>query len=678
MKRINFKILLVFLAAFLFFPTQIGHAQLEREGLSMEIRAGFDGIVQEASWFPVVITLENNGAPIEGQVEATFGGAQTVWKTDVSLPTQSRKQINMTVYAQDVFRSFEVSLYTDDGERILHENSINLQAVAAHEGLIYGVVTSEQDALEVLTKVAAGRPEARVAYVDIDEIPTDPVALQALDMLVFNDVDTNGLSLDQRAAINAWIAQGGQLVITGGASWQRTTAAFADILPVEVTGTESVDQLAAFGSAIGEPFRDPGPYVVTRSSFINGELVWRNESLPILARRPLQDGNVWFLALDPQFAPLNDWDGSEILWNSVAEFIPLPMFWERGFQDLSSLSSAVSTIPAIQLPSVWLVLGFMVSYILIVGPINYWLLTRYERRELAWLTLPLTMIVFSIAALVIGLQFRGNRVVVNQLSIVQGRADADSVRVDTAVGVFSPRRDRYTLSLPSDSRIRYTDRFGFGGSASRQPIELGASNEITDLLIDVGDVSQFVSSQYRDASPITAKATLSAEVSNQIDLVVTNNTSEPIENILLLVGIKNVALFNIEPGETIETTVFLPTTFAEEFEATAEGAPEAVQAYAGATDGYTESPIENGYSTLIEGSEPGLGYNYYSEPELRQRYNFLSSLYQTYNSQPVFVPTGQIILIGWSEIPQVDISVDTGRSDQVASTLYFLEIPLTK
>lgn len=678
MKRIHYKFLPILLAVFFFAFVPASQAQTEKDGLSIDIRAGFDGIVQESSWFPVQITLENNGPPVEGQIEVTFGGSQTVWQTDVSLPTQSRKQVEMTVFAQDIFRPLEVSLISDEGEPILNVDNINLQSVMPHGGLIYAVVTSEQDALEMLSKVVAGRPEAKVAYLAIDEITTDPIALQALDILVFNDVDTNGLSLDQRAAIDAWVAQGGQLVLTGGASWQRTTAAFTDILPVEVMGTESVDELAAFGSSIGEPFRDPGPYVVARASFTSGELVWRNESLPILARRPMQDGNVWFLALDPQFAPLNDWDGSEILWGSVAEFIPQPMFWERGFQNVNSLSDAVSTIPAIQLPSVWLVLGFMVFYILIVGPLNYWILTRYERRELAWLTLPVTMLVFSIAALLIGLQFRGNRLIVNQLSIVRGRADAEMVRVDTAVGVFSPRRDRYTLSLPADTRVRYTDRFGFSGSASRQPITLGANNKISDLLIDVGDVSQFISSQYRDASPITAQATLSADISNQIDLVVTNNSSEPLENILLLVGVKNVALFNIDPGETIETTVFLPTAFAEDFAATAEGAPEAIQVYSGISDGYTESPLENGFSTLIEGNDPGLGYNYYSEPELRQRYNLLSSLYQTYNSQPVFVPTGQIILIGWSDATQVDISVDSNRSDQIASTLYFLEIPLTK
>ncbi|MEM8861256.1 MAG: hypothetical protein AAGD96_23260 [Chloroflexota bacterium] len=645
----------------------------------MDITVGFDGIIEQNSWFPVLITLANDGAPVEGELVVTFEGPSTEWRSEVSLPTQSRKQIELTIFSSNDFRPLEVNLTDDSGNILLSASDNNLRRVTQEDGLIYGVVTAEPDSLEVLSKVPAGRSDVFIAYMSIDQLTTDPLALQPLDALIFNDIDTNGLTIDQRAALDTWLRQGGQIILTGGSSWQKTTAAFSDLLPVELTGTESVDTLSDFEGAIGVPFRDPGPYVVAQSSFTNGELVWRDGSTPILARRSIGGGNVWFLALDPQFAPLDDWDGSEALWASVARFIPQPMFWERGFKDTNSLADAVSTIPAIQLPSVWLVLGFMVFYILIVGPANYLVLNRIERRELAWLTLPITMFVFSAAALLIGLQFRGNRVVINQLSIVMGRADAESVRVDSAVGIFSPRRDSYNLTVQEGANIRYTDRFGFvGGNASRQPILTGNENMIDDLLIDVGDVSQFVASGFLNASPVTAEATWSPDADNEFNLVITNNSSDPIEDMLLLAGIKQVALFDIGPRETIERTISLPSAFIEEFEATVEGGPESVQLYAGVTDGYTESPIENGYSTLIEGAQPGAGYNYYSEPARRQRYNLLNSLYQTYNSEPVFIPTGQLILIGWSETRQIDVAVDTTRSDQVSSTLYFLEIPLTK
>ncbi|MBK8024645.1 MAG: hypothetical protein IPK19_25285 [Chloroflexi bacterium] len=46
--------------------------------------------------------------------------------------------------------------------------------------------------------------------------------------------------------------------------------------------------------------------------------------------------------------------------------------------------------------------GFLALYILLVGPANYFLLSRINRREWAWVTIPILILVFSALAHTLG------------------------------------------------------------------------------------------------------------------------------------------------------------------------------------------------------------------------------------------------------------------------------------
>ncbi|MFT7584443.1 MAG: hypothetical protein ACI9EW_000860 [Cellvibrionaceae bacterium] len=680
-KNLSRSFLFLGLLFILIIPVERSHAQTtDNNGLTMTVQPGFDGIIKNDNWFPVLVTLANDGVAVEGTLELSFGDSGTTWATNVSLPTQSRKQIQTTVYASESIQAFKAVLRSDEtGEPLLSSSNNSLKRLDPADSLIYAVVSPEPDTLEQLEKVRHSRADAAVAYLAIDEIPTDPIALQPLDVLVFNDTDTNSLSAGQRESIEIWLRQGGQLVLTGGSGWQKTTAAFSHLLPVEIVATESISTLSNFESAIGSNFRDAGPYVIARSSLKNGELVWRDEAQPILARRAEGAGNVWFLALDPQFAPLDDWDGSLVLWDSVAQFVPHPLFWERGFDSEDSLYEAVSTIPTIQLPSVWLILGFMGLYVLVVGPLNYIVLSQMDRRELAWLTLPITILLFSGVALLIGLQFRGNRVIVNQLSVVSGRIDASELKVESGIGIYSPRRDEYDITFTPDTGLKFVSRFGLSNLSDSLRVTLGNENVLEDVLVAVGEVTPLTASSFQDASPISGRASLSAD-KKSVELSVTNDSPDTIRNILLLVGTKQIQLKNLNPGQTISQQIDIPSASQKAFETEASGSPETYQVIQGQTDITQDSPLENGFPTLIEGESPGgyTSYYYYDDPEESQRYNLLSSLYETYNSDTVYTPTGKIIFIGWSEAAQIDISLNSSRFDLAASSLYFIEIPVEK
>src|SRR5690606_2061153 len=176
---------------------------------------------------------------------------------------------------------------------------------------------------------------------------------------------------------------------------QKTAASLTDLLPVTVDGSRSVDDLPGLRERIGIEFRDPGPYVVATSSLRSGELIFRQDELPLLARQSIGRGSVYFLALDPRLAPLLDWDGSEAIWAAIASRVPSGSNWGSGPQNSYAATEAVSSLPSLTLPSILQLLAFLLVYTIVVGPLNYWVLKRRNQLERAWITIPVLVVIFS-------------------------------------------------------------------------------------------------------------------------------------------------------------------------------------------------------------------------------------------------------------------------------------------
>ena len=70
--------------------------------------------------------------------------------------------------------------------------------------------------------------------------------------------------------------------------------------------------------------------------------------------------------------------------------------------DDSQLVSAVSQLPSLALPPIGGLIALLGAYILLVGPVNYLVLKRLDRREWAWVTMPVLIVVFAVGAYAFG------------------------------------------------------------------------------------------------------------------------------------------------------------------------------------------------------------------------------------------------------------------------------------
>jgi hypothetical protein len=645
--------------------------------ITLSATAGFDGYYKSEFWVPVQISVSNAGPAISGRLEIQVGSPvannNVLYSSPIDLPTQSNKRLTTYVYLPNLTSVLTVELVDERGTAVAETVTNTLDRLNL-EALLYGVVSSEANELAFLEDVDGGRGDAAVAFLGPDNLPEAGAAWNALDILIVHDVDSGQLTPAQLVALEGWISTGGQLVVSGGPSWQKTSAALTDLLPVSISGSQSLDDLPALSTRTGIPFRDPGPYLVTTSTLRSGELVLHQDGLPILARQRNGRGNVYFLALDPNLAPLLDWDGSELVWAEVAAVTPRLPVWAVGAQNSYAAGTAVSSLPELALPSTFQLFFFLFFYVMVVGPVNYLVLRRMKRRELAWITIPALVIFFSIVSYITGFQLKGNEPIVNEMSIAFGRTDGEQLRVQSLIGLYSPQRETYDVVLPAASMARpFDNSFGssLSGGGSLDAVERSGDLTLSRVRVDVSDVETFVADSYQPAPALTGEAVLRLDgTSFKLETTIQNNSDIHFENVALMLGSTIIQLGDLDPGESDSHSRTLSSSQAT--------------AAAGTSTGFSSGfiPSSPGSSPLTQNYEVILGTsNYYDDREVFPRWQLLQSISPDYyGSVPNsgWFPSGVATIIAWADSPQLEITVEGTDVNRSSTTLYFLELPFTQ
>lgn len=427
--------------------------------LTLAVSAGYEGLFRENVWFPLLVRASNDGDDFSGRLVVrpeTSGSAFTnAFSAPLDLPSGSRKAVFLYVTARSFATQVRVELLDDASGAVVAAQPASLRAVLPQDQLHVVLSGASAGAVD-LTPVRAGGYGAFQANWTLDNLPDEPAALDAVDTLLFSDVDTGALSPAQRAAIADWVARGGHLIVIGGAGWQPAAAGLADLLPLRPSGSQTVSNLDALAALAGAgPLRGDTVAAVGALAADAVVLAAAPDGLPLLARRALGLGTVDYLAVDPLAAPLRAWNSLGDLWFTLAASRPPIPGWTRGFINPERGVAAASIFPDYDpLPAVFPLLGFLLLYLLLVGPLNFVVLRRLNRLELAWVTIPLLIAAFSALAWTVGFNLRGSTATINRLTVVQTWANHDRAQADSLLGLLSPRRATYTLTMADGSALR--------------------------------------------------------------------------------------------------------------------------------------------------------------------------------------------------------------------------------
>ncbi|HEV3117748.1 MAG TPA: hypothetical protein VGY58_11885, partial [Gemmataceae bacterium] len=339
---------------------------------------------------------------------------------------------------------------------------------------------------EETDNINAHEGRSLVATVDMNMLPRTWFAYEPVDLAILTTGNRDGFVMPllneregRKEALAEWVRRGGKLLISVGRNQDllrgQEFEAITSLLPVAVNGTTQVTHLHSverYGGGSDKPMTTPraGKFEVAKLEAKPGRvtdtlLYWNPEEreTPLVVRGAYGLGSVTVVAFDLDEPPFRGWKGQQGFLNRLVRdttpaFAEAPVdehFSNRGFgynqqfTDIGgSLETALEQFDEIPVISFGWVALFILIYILVVGPLDYFFLKKVVKRlELTWITFPTVVIAISVAAYFTAYWLKGNDQKINKVDLVDIDLSTQQVYGNSWFTIFSPRIQHYTVGL---------------------------------------------------------------------------------------------------------------------------------------------------------------------------------------------------------------------------------------
>jgi hypothetical protein len=321
-----------------------------------------------------------------------------------------------------------------------------------------------------------------------------------------------------------------------------------------------VKHLRAFSRYAGVMPPDAEALVTLGSPLEDARVLLEQEGIPLIVERWIGLGRVTYLGPDPGLEPFRSWPGAESLWQRVlvGGRPGLPSF-DATTSGWVPMRAALAEMLDLGLPATGWVIAFLVAYVALVGPGQYLLLRRLDRREWAWIGFP----VLALGA--VGLLFgsaawlRGPEVRLAAVSIVRLAEDARTVPIETFVGLVAPTRGSYNLGLTEGLVPRPV---ADGGASGTSPMTIvpgvgGGPTTLPDLRLE-GRIPRAL--QLRSLATVPAPVTADLRTTNgRLEGTIRNTGRDRLEDVIVVAAGEALGLGDVGPGESRPVSISLPT-----------------------------------------------------------------------------------------------------------------------
>ncbi len=544
-------------------------------GVRITATANFAGNYLPGQWVPITVSLANDGPGVTGEAVVEVPDSPPLRFTQrVELPTRSQKVL--TLYAQVPGRIAAVTVRFEAGKEAVAAPQVTLRDIRATTRLVGVIVDDAAIGAELARAIAAGYSTSRVEVITVAvaDIPANTYGLGSFNALIVGDAATGRWDADQRAALANWVARGGQLIVAGGSNWQKTAEGLGELPPLHATNSRTVANLAGL-TQIAAGAAPAGQSIVATGDLLSEAVrLAEQEGLPLVAQRNWGSGKVTSLAFDPAANALTSWAGSNIFWRKLAVDTappePLADPFTRGGGSyaggVSELIQVLRDIPGLALPPTWLLMLVLLAFILLVGLVNYLVLRAIDRRELAWVTIPLITLAFAGVIYGVGTVTKGRSLVLNSASVIRVSPDVRSAEALAFYGIFTPSRGIRDLSFSQEALALPFSKVGLGdvgdlGDDVR--FEQGASSTVRAASFAQWTQRTVAAQAMVDPKKVALDLQLRWDGTKVVG-VITNNSGGAVEDLLLVYNDQYEKVGALAPGASA-TINWLPVSSGNHF-----------------------------------------------------------------------------------------------------------------
>lgn len=406
------------------------------------LQLGFQGVGKVGTWLPAKATGKGLPAGDTVQLRAIFSDPRG--DECVEIVDQHTVNPDGTITLSGDFRSGRLEgigqfqLTQPDGkvlcqQTILHGRNqlptdgkanavcsrLTLQRLEVPFLLTVGKVAGIDELLRNADNFSDDRKLLQGVHFDsLTELPANSKGLQAIDlMLITDDYKT---SAEQATTVQEWVLKGGRLFVSVG----KSVAPFVDselgtwlgdIFGIRDQPINTRDLSALQGFVPGSTAMRRWDRAIEMAVLNSDQVVPEVKSLDgiLIGAQSIGAGFVTVVAIDLNRKPLSDWAslpqlyevlllGKKLSSNTTQES-RTSRISQSGISDLATqMMATVDCEPEAGRWSTWGIMAMIAAYLLLIGPLDYLLVTQvFKRPQITWITFPLLITVGAVGMYVL-------------------------------------------------------------------------------------------------------------------------------------------------------------------------------------------------------------------------------------------------------------------------------------
>jgi len=551
--------------------------------LEVKATAGISGKAKYQSVVPLQVTVKNNGPDFSGDMAINSSNSyEAASALVVPIDIAAGEEKTFTFYLDgladngysdaDLFAFYEGNI--EKGKKIAYKGTKRLQSnfLDPTSTFVY-TLTDKSDRLSALLRLSSFVPQNNVEIFNINQLkdytfPEDEQGLAMANVIVVDEIAIADLAQKQQEALLKWVQDGGTLLLGASDQVDATAGIFKDYLPMSLSqemtsiSAETLTKLSG-GGIFTQPIS-----IHTATNHEGSLPVLTENNIVLASKKKIGSGEIIQTAFSLGDQPLASMDGYAAL---LAKLIDIQSISQQGMMSqgqspLDQISYELRNInelfPSFEV-SVSYMLIVIILYIIIIGPVLYFVLKKIDKREHAWWIIPVFSIVLSIGLFIVGAKDRVVQPQVQQSAFYKVNEDSslngyyvESILTNRS-GDFIVNTDKNTTAVAMRNYNNFTGTVGdLHESSYIKENANGSTLTLRDL--NYWSVQSFGGkTSAQNIGKMDVDITLKNE---KLTGTIKNNFPFELKDVTLISGVKEVKLGDIKANGTLQVDKEMKTT----------------------------------------------------------------------------------------------------------------------
>ncbi len=550
--------------------------------LEVQAKAGISGKAKYQSVTPLQVTVKNNGADFSGDMAInTFNSYQAASALVVPIDIAAGEEKTFTLYLDsladygysdaDLFAFYEGDI--EKGKKVAYKGTKRLQAnfLEANSTFIY-TLTDKSDRLSAYLRLSQFVPSNSVEIFNLNQLKdyTLPEVAQGFEManiIAVDEIAIADLSPKQQEALLKWVQDGGTLLLGGAEQINATAGVFKDYLPLSLSQqmtSVSADSLTKLSG--GGIFTQAIP-VYTATENEGSVPVLKDNNIILAAKKQVGSGEIVQTTFSLGDQPLASMDGYAALTAKMLDIQTMSQQTTmQGQSTMDQLSSELGSInelfPSFEV-SVSYMLIVIILYILVIGPILYFVLKKMDKREHAWWVVPAISVVLSIALFIFGAKDRIVQPQVQQSAFFKVNEDS-SVNGYYVESILTNRSGNFVVNADkATTALAFRNNYNLSGTAGSLHESSYIKEHANGSTLTLRDLSYWSVQSFGGKTAAQNIGKMDVDITlkdEKLSGTVKNNFPFALKDVTVISGTKEVKLGDIEPNATLTVDKEMKTT----------------------------------------------------------------------------------------------------------------------